>query len=339
MRSTSTTSKVAGASGDAGRADFVEQNLLTYLRETQNSDGGWGFVQGAASRMEPTAWALIALSEIRSSRKPDETLSRGFQYVETRQLPDGSWPAASGQYKGSWVTALACWALLVRDECAALGVARGVEWLLKNKPGEAAFLLRTVRRLTAARQVTSQNPDYFGWSWTPGTASWVEPTAFALLVLTRAMDGGLFRGQARGSVAGFLLRTESAEKMLGDRMCPGGGWNAGNPMVYGVAGEPQVGPTVWALLALRKKTDRPEVQKSLDWLAANRDQVRSLESMALTQIALEAFGRSYSELRSALVELWTNEDHPRTVQGAAWSALAMSKERGWLMAARHEAAD
>ena len=29
--------------------------------------------------------------------------------------------------------------------------------------------------------------------------------------------------------------------MLYDRMCPGGGWNCGNPKVYGVAGEPLVG--------------------------------------------------------------------------------------------------
>jgi hypothetical protein len=339
MRISSTTSKAAGASGEPGRPDFVEQNLLTYLRETQNSDGGWGFSHGAASRMEPTAWVLLALSEIRSSHKPDETLARGFQYVETGQLPDGSWPAASGQTQGSWATALACWALLVRGESAVQSVARGVEWLLKNKPGEAGIVWRTVRRLTAARQVTAQNPDYFGWSWTPGTASWVEPTAYGLLALNRAMDSGLFRGQARGSFTGCLVRTESAEKMLCDRMCPCGGWNTGNPMVYGVAGQPQVGPTVWALLALRKKAERPEVQKSLDWLSANRNEIRSLESMALTQIALAAFGRSHAESRSALIELWTNEEIPRTIQGAAWSALAMTEARDWLIAECREAAD
>jgi hypothetical protein len=339
MRITSSTSKVARVSGDAGRTDFVEHNLLPYLREAQNGDGGWGFAHGAASRMEPSAWALLALSENRSSHKADETLARGFHFIESGQLPDGSWPAASGQREGSWVTALACWALVVRGGGAAQGVLRGVEWLLKNKPGEAGVLWRTVRRLSAARHVTAQNPNYFGWSWTPGTASWVEPTAYALLVLNRAIDGGLLRGHASGSLAGFPQRIESAEKMLSDRVCPCGGWNSGNPMVYGVAGQPQAGPTVWALLALRKKTELPEVQKSLDWLSANRDQVRTLESMALTQIALEEFGRGCAESQSALVELWTNEEIPRTIQGAAWSALAMSEKRGWLMVARDEAAN
>ena len=46
--------------------------------------------------------------------------------------------------------------------------------------------------------------------------------------------------------------------MLYDRMCPGGGWNCGNPMVYGVPGEALIVPTVWALLALRDEPKKTE---------------------------------------------------------------------------------
>ncbi len=333
------SSRTSEGVGDAASLEFVEHHLVPYLRKAQNSDGGWGFAIGSASRVEPTAWALLALSEVRPTTQPGEALPKGFQYLATGQLQDGSWPSASGQMQGSWVTALACWALLARREAAVRGVARGMEWLLRNKPGEAGLVWRTVRRLTAARQVTVQNPDYFGWSWTQGTASWVEPTAYALLALNRASGSKLFRGQADGLLTVYLARMESAEKMLFDRMCPGGGWNAGNPMVYGVAGQPQVGPTVWALLALRKNAERAEVRKSVDWLFANRGLVRSIESLALTKIALDAFSRSFAESQRALGELWTNEEIPRTVQGAAWSALAMIEGRGWLTVECEEVAD
>jgi hypothetical protein len=339
MQFTPATSKVAGTAGHNGRADFVEHNLLVYLRDTQNADGGWGFARGAASRVEPTAWALLALSEFHVDRNPDEARTHGFRYIETTQLPDGSWPAAPGQTEGSWVTALACWALLVRNEPAGQSVERGVEWLLKEKPADARFLWRTVRQLTAARHVTAQNPNYFGWSWTPNTATWVEPTAYSLIVLGQALDEEVFRSRTSGSLTRLAKRMESAEKMLCDRICPRGGWNNGNPMVYGVAGEPQVGPTVWALLALRKNAGRPELQQSLDWLTGNRRRVRSIESMALTQIALDAFGRSDLESQNALVELWLNEELPRLIPAAAWAALAMSEKREWLTVARHEAVD
>jgi len=90
------------------------------------------------------------------------------------------------------------------------------------------------------------------------TASWVEPTAHALLFL-RSLPAKMYSSQG-------AKRRQLAERMLYDRICPGGGWNSGNPLVYGVAGVPRVGPTVWALLALRDDAERAEIQMSLDWL-------------------------------------------------------------------------
>jgi hypothetical protein len=125
-------------------------------------------------------------------------------------------------------------------------------------------------------------------------------------------------------------RQELAEKMLYDRMCPGGGWNCGNPRVYGVAGEPLVGPTVWALLALRAHPERQENQISLDWLAQNWMKIQSPGSLALAQIALEAYGKPIREIRSALVELYARGEFAWTVLVAAWTALAMSEKMNWL---------
>jgi hypothetical protein len=127
--------------------------------------------------------------------------------------------------------------------------------------------------------------------------------------------------------------------MLFDRMCPGGGWNSGNPLVYGAAGEPQVGPTVWALLALRKNAARPEVRKSLEWLATNQNRIHTLESMALTKIALDAFGSNSAELRAALDALCSSDDTLWPVMGAAWAVLAKSDLHDWLVPVRPAGAD
>jgi hypothetical protein len=330
------TSRVAGESGGASVAG---RNLLTYLGEAQNKDGGWGFLRGAESRVEPTSWSVLALTEFRTNPQTSDALARGLHYLEGAQLSDGSWPAVGGQSEGAWVTSLACWAFLVQRDAAGASAGRGIEWLLKEKPGDAGFFWRMARRLTGSKDVAAQNPDYFGWSWTPGTASWVEPTAIALIVLDRATSCGEGRGRAQNSPSEFRERIESAEEMLFDRMCPGGGWNSGNPQVYGAAGVAQLGPTVWALLALRKKAARPEVRKGLEWVAAGQNRARTLESMALTKIALDAFGISDAKLSTELDALCSSEKTSWPVMAAAWAALGMSESHHWLNPTRSDGAD
>ena len=202
------------------------------------------------------------------------------------------------------------------------GRTSGLNWLLQTTPGDAGRWWRFLRRLTARRSVSSQSDELYGWSWTQGTASWVEPTAYALIVLRRAPEK-LLSNYAR-------KRISIAQKMLLDRMCPGGGWNCGNPMVYGVAGEPQVVPTVWALLALRNSGTN-EYRLSLDWLEANRGKVRSLAALALTKIGLDALGSSDPNLENCLAASLHDKDiSVVNVPAIAWTALATSSKRNWL---------
>src|SRR4029077_1347976 len=84
------------------------------------------------------------------------------------------------------------------------------------------------------------------------------------------------------------------EAMLYDRMCPGGGWNCGNPMVYGVAGEPLIVPTSLALLALRAYPERSENVMSLEWLASSVAGAESAAALALGKNCLEALRRGFS---------------------------------------------
>jgi hypothetical protein len=322
MSSTPAVPDQSAAANCIDIASFVSKSGLPYLRAAQNDDGGWGFAQGLESRVEPTAWCVLALHEFSEGPGVDAAAVRGFAYLERTQLPDGSWPTTPGQERGSWTTAPACWALLAHREQAHERLDRGLNWLLHTTPGDAGRWWRFLRRLTARRSVSSQSDQLYGWSWTQGTASWVEPTAYALIVLRRAPEK-LLSNDAR-------KRISIAQKMLVDRMCPGGGWNCGNPMVYGVAGEPQVVPTVWALLAL-KDSGTPEFKKSLDWLEANRGKVQSLASLALTKIGLDALGRSDPKLGSSLVDYFRDKDiSVVNVPAVAWTALALSNKQGWL---------
>ncbi len=299
----------------------LEQTHLAHLRKLQNADGGWGFNAATESRVEPTAWALLALQEFASSLPADETIHRGLLFVAGAQLEDGSWAAAAGQREGCWVTSLACWALLPHQGYAT-NLLRGLRWLNDDRPVDSGFLWRTVRKLTMRQKIDGQSSSFSGWSWTPHTASWVEPTCYALIVHRS--------NPAVASIADLDGRRKLAEAMLFDRMCPGGGWNCGNPRVYGVAGQPQVGPTVWALIALRENSERPETRQGLDWLEKEQGTIQSPESLALAHIGLGLYGRSNAGLAERLRTIQESEALPWTVPASAWAALAFSETRQWL---------
>ena len=303
------------------RSAFVGNVCLPFLLDAQNEDGGWGFRAGSMSRAEPSAWALLALLDCAFTQAHEEAAFRAFRFLAAAQLPDGSWPSSPELLEGSWVTSLVCLALLRRSEFSG-NVKRGLDWLCKELPGEAKLFHRIVRRMVAKKNV-AQNDSYFGWSWTIGTASWVEPTSYAI-ILMRETPAELLSATAK-------RRLRLGEDMLYDRMCPGGGWNCGNPMVYGVPGEPQVGSTVWALLALRGKRERPEVQKSLFWLEENLKSIHSPASLALALIAMNAYERPDAGLAESLQTMYEKNEIVWVVPEVAWAAMALSSAPSWLM--------
>jgi hypothetical protein len=300
---------------------FMENSCLPYLLGAQNEDGGWGFHVGLTSRAEPTAWALIALLECGSLRAHEEAVSRAFRFLGAAQLPDGSWPSSPELSEGSWVTSLVCLAMLGGNELSG-SVTRGLNWLCKELPGEAKLFRRVVRLFVTKQSSVAQNDSYFGWSWTRGTASWVEPTSYAIIFL-RSIPPELLSASAKS-------RLRIGKDLLYDRMCPGGGWNCGNPMVYGVPGEPQVSSTVWALLALIEHPERPEVQKSLCWLEENSKLIQSPGSLALAIIAMNAYGRPGPGLAESLPTMYEEKEILWNVPEAAWAALALCGSRNWL---------
>jgi hypothetical protein len=313
--------KDSGPVDNSSDSLFVSDFCLPFLRNSQNADGGWGFRPGSESRVEPTSWAALALQASGNALVSTGMLDRGFQFLREAQLADGSWAASPEVATGCWVTSLACW-VLTADAPSHEAIAAGLKWLCDDWPRDSARWRRLIARFSSAHNVSAQDDSLCGWGWTPRTSSWVEPTSFALLLLARAPK------QAWPPSAG--KRRELARRMLYDRMCPGGGWNCGNPMVYGVPGEALIVPTVWALLALRDEPTRPEFVMSLDWLEKNVGDVRGAGSRALGRIGLEICGRKWPATGATFGDFYGRSKFLQSVPVAAWTYLALCSHREWL---------
>lgn len=102
-----TTSEVAAAllaldlSSDV-MADNLRRSSLSYLRNAQSQEGGWG-PKGDQPTIMDTALAVLALSMLdadprmaRSAYRREElkdAIARGKAYLASQQRPDGSWAA------------------------------------------------------------------------------------------------------------------------------------------------------------------------------------------------------------------------------------------------------
>ncbi|HVO62490.1 MAG TPA: hypothetical protein VMT53_16260 [Terriglobales bacterium] len=192
---------------------------------------------------------------------------------------------------GSWLTSLV--AITLRDFVAAIPARlKGLNWLLSNAGKEGDWFWRWKFR-TSDRHVRF-NPDKFGWPWFPDTVSWVVPTTFAILALN----------QLPCSCGGFDLapsRVDRGVEMLIDRACPGGGWNAGNGVVYGAAVAPHSDDTAIALLALRDRPQDSLLETSLDYLKRTAPTLMAPWSLAWAILALAAHRRPITLLRRALL--------------------------------------
>jgi hypothetical protein len=124
-------------------------------------------------------------------------------------------------------------------------------------------------------------------------------------------------------------RIPLAVGLLHDRMCPGGGWNSGNPKVYGVAGEPLVLPTSWALLALQNFPEHETKSLSLAWLRAEVLKIESAGSLAVASMCLEAYGETVPKGTIDLRDVSPESVLQDGVHVLAWVCLALNAQRRW----------
>ncbi|MCC7008009.1 MAG: hypothetical protein IT184_04270 [Acidobacteria bacterium] len=247
--------------------------IAARLRAGMNASGGWGYYAGHASRVEPTAWALLALGA-----DVDLAPHRVF-FARCRVSP--GWlaedPALPINIGFNALAAFACHVLP--------GLATG---------SEQHHLLTALAASsgTTAPQTpeTPQNNSLRGWAWIDGTFSWVEPTALAVIALKRALHDGW-------DVPGAPARVEEAERLLLDRVCDGGGWNFGNATMMGQDLRPYVPTTALGLIAMQDRRDHPAVSQSLRYLEAHWQDEPSVTAAALSLISLATLGRPVAALR------------------------------------------
>jgi hypothetical protein len=292
----------------------VRSELAAILLSRQLSCGGWAALSGLSQpALEPTALSLLALG----SEFNRAACDHARQFLLGSQNPNGSWPAFLGDDKeGSWVTSLVLIGLrdFVEDIPARL---TGFAWLSSSAGKESNWLWRWKFR-TTDRHVRF-DPDKFGWPWLPDTNSWVVPTANAILAIR-----GL---PCTCGLESISFRLGKGVQMLLDRVCPGGGWNAGNGVVYGVPLSPHPDDTAIALLALNSHEREPAVQRSVEWLEQAAPGLAAPWSLAWAILGLVAHGRSVSPLVDALVGL-TELDQIEDTSTLALVLLALDYSRG-----------
>jgi hypothetical protein len=296
----SPVSQRSGASPASSPAASVVEDVRVQLRKTlldgRNRDGGWGYSVGHRSRLEPTSWALIALAHV-----DDEAIDVG---------PLVRWP----QHDGWLVDVAGVAPNITFNAIAALTLAQSVA----GKAVHGTLMERLLRvhgeTLPQASEFR-QNNRLAAWSWIEGTISWVEPTAWCLLASKK------FRG-----APGQLLqdRLAEGEAFLADRACAGGGWNYGNPNVYGTDLVPHVPTTAIALLALQDRGTHPVVVAGLQRLERDVDSEQSPLALALSMMALRRYGVATAPIESMLVHALTERQrHADGSENLHASALAL----------------
>ena len=203
----------------------VRNRLLT-LRQR---DGGWGYRPGTASSVEPSALASLALLATSTHDAEAQAVARWI-VARCRRL-DGSTTvsARSEADTPGWTTpfALLLWNALGGFENERAGA---VAWLMATK-GKGYPLV--------PNGPMGHDTRLIGWPWVADTHSWVEPTSTALLALAPRVPAD-------------DPRVVEGVRVLLDRAIPTGGWNLGNPVVFGKPIRPLPGPTGLALLALAR---------------------------------------------------------------------------------------
>jgi len=251
--------------------DWLAESVR-FLLDVQQADGGWAYFSRGESAVEPTATAVAALA---GHGGDPAAIQRGLAFILGLQAENGS---VRPQPSQALESALGVHAMIV---VAALHNDR--------KPAErmADHILAYKPETAPKSSKIADNPNLIGFTWLPGSYSWIEPTAYCLILLRRL-------GRADHP------RVKEARRMVFDRRVPGGGWNYGNSIVLGKGLEPSEMPTALALLALSDDRSSWQVNQAVKYLrgqaSATRHEksragdVRSALSLAWISIALRARG-------------------------------------------------
>ncbi len=150
---------------------------IGFITAHQNPDGGWGYQPGRRSLVEPTAFCAIALL----SRGEVLESGRGLAFLKSCQKESGAIGAGLGDAEGNWMA----YSALLAFQAFGVGPEkkRLLEWILGMEDASGLFTPADVKATAEAYRYDASIP---GWSWTPRTTAWVEPTALFILALRHA---------------------------------------------------------------------------------------------------------------------------------------------------------
>jgi hypothetical protein len=247
--------------------------LRDALVQRRNSDGGWGYAPGKASRIEPTCWSLLAIAAV--SGQPLEWKGLAHWPRQAGWLVDV--PGAPANFAFNALAALA-----LRSHPEGLPAAKAIATQLLDVRG---------LKFEQGKEIRQDN-SLQAWPWIDGTFSWVEPTSLCLLLLKKL--------RAELSPAATAERISIAERMLLDRACTVGGWNYGGSNVYGQELFPYVPTTALGLLAMQDRQKDPIVARALAWARTDASTEPSAQATALALIALKTYRVATPEMERSL---------------------------------------
>jgi hypothetical protein len=245
---------------------------VDFIKTRQNPDGGWGYGQGRMSLAEPTGLCVLALHQAGDRARA----ARGLEFLRSCQKESGGVGAYPQAAEGSW---MAYAALLAFHVLAPGGPEerRLSDWILGFEDASGLF---SQDDLAAVAARYGYDASIAGWSWSPRTTAWVEPTALIVLALIQS-------GHPPGAE-----RVKDGLDLILDRKVASGGWNYGNPRSGPHRLEASTMSTALALAALGAAgvpESHPAVSAGLrvlgEWLAGDI----STASLAWTVLALRAY--------------------------------------------------
>jgi hypothetical protein len=258
---------------------------LGTLRRAQNPDGGWGYFSGKQSWLEPTVYASLALAG-------EPSADRAWMLLKGWQGKDGSWRPSIDVAVENYGTSLCVSLAITRGETGN-AVNKGVDWLLGDAGVESNWMNRVVARTGLVE--SERDLSLRGWPWKPGTSSWVEPTAHALVALKKAAlkEAALKKTAPKQANLKFdaqalLARVRLGQAQLTDVRCRDGGWNYGSREALKVDLPSYPETTGIALVGLQ---GCPGLDSALDYAAREVTKTVSPLGRAWLTIALRLHGR------------------------------------------------
>jgi len=259
----------------------VIDRLRHDLLAARNTDGGWAYYAGKASRLEPTCWALLALGADEGS---NPHLDESVAWLARCERPHG-WLVETDQWPVNIAyNALATFTLFGRPEPASTLSRRLLRSVVASK-GLAAPQGDTMR----------QDNSLQGWSWIDATFSWVEPTCWGLLALKKARAAGI-------SDQAAAARIDEAERLLIDRSCQPGGWNFGNAVVMRQDLRAYVPTTALGLLAMQDRRDVDAVVRGMSALETLWPTEISSSALGLSLLAFGLYGQPTDRVVESLMQ-------------------------------------